>query len=276
MAVRVTDELLALVAQACCRKDRDVRASDFMQRMAAVEPAERPAVLRALLERLADLNESRIDALNHPPAVLDLVHKEFARLRETLASEDDAYFDLHKHPLRCDLRIACFGRVPVGVEHMEMGGLPRSLLWRGGPRQAWDFLRMLRQTRGVRPFYELHMAHGVRPHEFLLVYSRKAQARQFRNIAACLERNPHVRGVMGSSWWFDPKLASGSPYLAYLGDFLVANGAFRFRYYAIPEGGDALANSPARQQLFDEGQYTPTSYIIAWPRASLLAWAKRR
>jgi hypothetical protein len=36
------------------------------------------------------------------------------------------------HPLRCDLRTAGLGRVPVGVEHMEIGGLPRSLLWRGG------------------------------------------------------------------------------------------------------------------------------------------------
>ena len=201
--------------------------------------------------------------------------RNFSGSKKTISDSEDDYFDLKQHRARCDFRIACFGRVPVGVEHMESGGVPRSLCYRGGFVQGINFLRMFGQTGGFTPFYDIHIGHGIKPAAFLFVYSREAQAQVYRNVAACLQMNSQYRGLMASSWWYDPQLEQVSPYLTYIREGMVQNGAFLF-YYGRTSGShdDALVSSPARQKMYKEGKYSPASYTVVWPRESLIAWAK--
>lgn len=275
----VRGDLYELAREAATGDNRKIKNSLFAQHVNIFDERDgsgaRAGLLREILSKLIEENESKIDELNYPNSVRALIHTEFQRIKNAISDSGDDYFDLKQHRTRCDFRIACFGRVPVGVEHMESGGVPRSLCYRGGFVQGLNFLRMVRQTGGFKPFYEIHIAHGIRPSSFLLVYSREAQAQVYRNVAACLQMNSQYRGLMAASWLYDPQLEQVSPYLTYLREVMVENGAFLFRYGRTSSSlQDSLFNSPARQKLYKEGKYSPAGYTVVWPRDSLIAWAK--
>ena len=275
----VRGDLYELARQAATGDDRKIKHSLFAQDVDIFDERQgssaRADLLRKILSKLIEENESKIDKLNYPNSVRALIHTEFQRIKNAISDSEDDYFDLKQHRTRCDFRIVCFGRVTVGVEHMESGGVPRSLCYRGGFVQGLNFLRMFSQTGGFKPFYDIHIGHGIKPAGFLLVYSREAQAQVYRNVAACLQMNSQYRGLMASSWWYDPQLEQVSPYLTYLREVMVANGAFLFCYGRSSDSfHDALVNSPARQKMYKEGKYSPASYFVVWPRDSLIAWAK--
>lgn len=232
--------------------------------------------IRIMLSRLVELNQDRIDELPCPKEVKLLVHREFQRIKECLSKGESKYFDLADDKLHADFRIACFARLPVGVEHIEIGGMPRSLLVRGGFSQALQFLRILCSV-GVRPpYYESHLSHTIIPFRFLLDYNYEARVATYRNIAACLQINPGCRGLIGGSWWFDPQIRTISPRLPDFAKIMLENGAFLFRYGRSPSAlRNALYNSPTRQRLYNEKKYSPRDYIVVWPREPLIAWAKR-
>ena len=272
------EHLYELAGVAATGTDPVLCRSEFARATTALEerwgaPA-RIKTLRGLLERLVRARTGAIDGLEYPEAVKGLLRREFVRIHESVAVEADEHFDLASHRFRSDLRICCFGRIPVGPEHMELDGVPRSILYRGGSSQAWNSLRLLMTAGGFRPYYVLHLAYGIPPAAFLLVYSRQAQETMFRNLAGALRMNPGVRGVLASSWWHDPQLDEFSPYLAYLRTGWTNGGASLLRWGAGDQTVElATRNSPTRQKLVSEGRYRPTTYMVVWPRRSLLEWA---
>ena len=90
-----------------------------------------------------------------------------------------------------------------------------------------------------------------------------------------LEMNPDIKGVFGSSWWYDPEVERITPRIGYLRQRPLQNGATVFRM-----GSDqaAIINatgfSRLRRELYDKGEYLPTNYLMAWARDDLLGWAK--
>ena len=265
-------------AAAAATRDREFAASRFAAEVARVEqtegPARRAEFLRAMLAALLELHRPHIATLRLPDTVKALIGKEYARIERLIASAPDRRFDLGLHSLRCDFRIVAFNRIPAGVEHFEVGGVPRSLLWKGGGAQAAPLLALFARAGGVKPFYVGHLAHGIPPRAFLLVYNERAQAEWQRNVAASLQMNPHIRGFIASGWFYDPQLASVSPHLAFLGEGSVAHGAVLARV-GPTEGAIkyALTRSPERQRLYDGGKYLPTSHAVIWTREAMLKWA---
>jgi len=270
------DEVLALAEVASAGNDAALLKSPFAHLIRQVREAQGEAacsnLLRETLARFLDRQRPAIDELSLPEAVRKLIVKEFDRIRLLTESGAATDFNIGEHSLRCDFRIAGFGRIPVGVEHMELSGVPRSLAYRGGIAQGTRFLRMLWQSGRVVPYYQIHMSHGVAPAHFGLVYTPRSQGRMLRNIADCLKLNPQVRGLIASSWWYDPALETVSPGLAYLRRGFVERGAFLFRY-GPPANDHAIANSPQRTKLVEEGKYSPMTYTIVWPRGMMIRWA---
>lgn len=270
---------IAAASEAARQRDRGFVSSPFaaeVARLAAVEGAQRRAAfLREMLGELIDRNRPAIAGLSLPETVKQLIAKEYARIEKMIATAPDDRFDLGLHSLRCDFRIVSFNRVPTGIEHIEVGGVPRSLIWKGGARQAVRLLALFARARGVAPFYVGHLAHGIPPHAFLLVYNERSQAEWQRNVALCLQMNPHIRGFIATSWFYDPQLASVSPHLNFLRAGSLANGAVLVRAGST-EGSIkyALARSPERQKLYDEGKYMPTSHAVIWTREAMLKWAE--
>jgi hypothetical protein len=263
------------------QRDRGFLASPFMaevRRLEAAEgPAQRAAFLRDTLRALIERHQPRIAALRLPPTVKTLIEKEYARIVRNLAKADDSVFDLGHHSLRCDFRIVGFGRTPVGVEHIEVGGVPRSLLWKGGLAQAIRVGNLFLRAGGPTPFYVGHLTHGIKPHAFLLAYNTKTQEFWHRNVAECLQMNPHIRGFLATSWLYDPQLAHVSPHLAFLREGSLAHGAV-LAHVGPTEGAVryALAHAPDRRRLYDEGKYVPTSHAVIWTRDAMLTWAGLR
>src|SRR5262245_49023535 len=114
MIVATTEPgLLDLARSAAAGTDERLCQSDLYQRLAAIPVGpENPA--RHLISELLLAQRGQIDRLPYPPSVQLLVTKEFDRMQQAVRQEDDAYFDIGQHRFRSDLRIAAFGRIPVG------------------------------------------------------------------------------------------------------------------------------------------------------------------
>jgi hypothetical protein len=269
---------VGIASDAAEKRDREFAASPFSVQVAHLEAQQgataRAALLRTVLRELLEAGRPRIPALNVPEAVRVCIEREFRRIEKDLATAGDDHFDLRSHGMRCDFRIAGFGRIPVGINHIEVGGVPRRLLWSGGLGQSARVLALFAKSGGWKPFYVAHFTHGVKPRAFLLVYTRDAQEQWHRNVADCLRMNPHIKGLLATSWWYDPQLARIAPHLAFLREGSLAHGAVLLRA-GSSEGGRAaaLANSPDRKQKYERGEYTPVNYAVVWTRQALLAWA---
>lgn len=270
--------LFKLISTAATGTDRQFTASAFVRAVHALEQSAGPCVrahtLQLLLGRLVRENREKIENLPYPESVQTLVRDEFYRIEKECLEGAGDLWDLRTHQRRCDFRIACFGRIPVGPEHLEIDGLPRSLIYCGGMVQAARFLQTVLTTGGHRPFFVLHLAYGIEPAAFTFVYNKLAQETMFHRVAECLRMNHHIKGVMSAGWLLDPKLADVSPHLSYLREGCMASGAALFRFVNDPEVEQmATANSPHRRRLHEAGKYVPETYMVVWPRTSLIEWS---
>lgn len=271
-AASSTDEALANSEFAATMKS--MRAENGAERQSSEVTAEQE-IIRAIFARLLEQNRSRIESTPYPSRVHELTQKEFARIQTAVDEEPHEYFTLSAYLCRCDLRILSFGRRPVGPEHLEIDGLPRSVAFKGGIGQFARATRLFVTTKGFKPFFVTHLGHGYDPATFLFSYSKRAQKKMFLTIAECLQMHPEVKGLLAGSWWHDPQLEDVAPHLTYLRTGWTDNGADIFFWESSEEIDEvATRNSPARRELLEKGEYKPRSYIAVWPRESLLAWAE--
>ena len=269
---------IAAAAGAAAGRDREFVASQFAVEVARVDreqgSAARAAFLRGVLRHMVEGGRPRIRGLNLPEPVKSRIEREYARIEKNLDEAADDHYDLASHSMRCDFRIVGFGRIPVGLHHIEVGGVPRRLVWSGGVGQGIRVLSLFARAGGWAPFYVSHFTHGVKPWAFLMVYTPAALAEWHRNAAECLRMNPHIRGLLATSWWYDPQLSRVAPHLAFLREGSLEHGGMLVRS-GPTEGArkDALANSPERQRMHASGEYTPVSYGVLWTREALMKWA---
>jgi hypothetical protein len=148
-------------------------------------------------------------------------------------------------------------------------GVPRSLVIRGGWRLALGKLRLILQSGGFRPYFQIHT------HSFMLDrFNESGWEECYLCCAELYSIHPEVLGMYGSSWFYDPALEQISPRLAYLRDTPTRGGA---HLLFVETGGSAinnsLASSPTRRKLYDKGEYMPKSYMLLWAKERQLAWA---
>ena len=270
-------ELIELAEASASGTDEELVNSEFalrVKRLRGQSSASEQDCVRQVYTELLAKNRPRIDALPYPDNAKALVQQEFDRIQNAVNEEPGDYFSLASHGCRCDARILCFGRIPVGPEHLEVDGLPRSLLWKGGIQQAIKCCQLIARAGGVKPFYAIHLAYGIDPTTFLLTYSKRAQKKMFLTIAECLRMHPKVKGLLAGSWWHDPKVEEIASHLAYLRTGWTDNGAELFFWEQSDDITDvATRNSPTRREQFERGEYTPKCYMAVWTRESLLRWA---
>lgn len=270
------DTTVSLAEHAAAGTDERFVNSEFYANGRQLDVDQQAAMLRDVAAQLVQQNRPAIQRLNYPDEVKELVQKEFEKIEKQVNDGPDEFFALSNFRLRSYLRILCFGRVPVGPEHLEVDGVPRHLLFRGGPRQALRFSMLLAKLGRLRPkpFYVLHLGF-LKPGAFLLQYSSREQRKMFKRVAGCLELNPDILGLSAAAWWYDPALREHSDYLCYLREGWEQNGCQFFDYESSDQDKRlATTGSATRQKLFDEGKYHPKSFLVVWTRDSLLRWAK--
>lgn len=230
----------------------------------AADTAEFPALVHACL--LADC-ERRWEQAQTAASLLPAFLRQAMRILDTPASDFGDVF-------RKDLAICLMLSFPCVAQLVEQtGAVPRSVLLTGGARQALRMASYFAAT-GLRagPYLEIHthtpMLDGFTPDGWNQCY---------RLIADMLRSRPQCLGMVGGSWFYDPALADISPRLAYLADTPIAGGAFRARVGASQSDRDlATSTSASRRALVEAGTYTPTRWLLIWPRAALLSWAEAR
>ncbi len=149
-------------------------------------------------------------------------------------------------------------------------GVPRSLLGRGTPADWLRSTSAIASIGGFRPYFQIHT------HKFMLeTFNEEGSNECYRCCAELYELFPEVLGMFGSSWFYDPALATVSPRLAYLREVPLRGGA---KLLYVASGGEAidnaLAKSATRRRLYEEGRYRPKNYMLIWGRRRQQEWAQ--
>lgn len=234
---------------------------------AGVRAFLRAAIARRLLRTL------EAEALSHLPARVRT--QQLAQFRR-IALDTDAgaeWLDLGHDLFHKEFGIAALRLYVAGCQLVDPRcGIPRSLLLRGSPLTWLRNAAMMLSLGGHRPFFEIHA------HKFMRdLFSEEGRAECYRCCAELYALHPEVRGMIAGSWFYDPVLEQVSPRLAYLRQVPLDGGAWLLFVNDGPDArANALATSPTRRKLFEEGKYLPKNYMIVWGKARQQAWARAR
>lgn len=272
--------LHALKGEAAAAAEASAPHWDFDQPAHRAEEALRdafgPALTdnhrRALIALWALEMPARVPAADLPPAVLDLYPEWIQRLADFLTAAADPY---DRDFWAKDVRIALVLSVPGARTQMidlssPMG--PGQVLRHAREGWGWSVVPAYAAAQAWKPWLEVHTESRE-----LSDFNEAGWDRAWATAAEILRRRPHMAGMLGSSWFYDPPLEQISPRLAYLRLNPLKHGAFM-----VHQGpGEihtirASTSSPTRKALIEEGRYTARSWIVAWPRAALIRWADAR
>jgi hypothetical protein len=214
--------------------------------------------------------ESRARGHDYTPDILARFRHSFARIVAAIQLPDCVHYRSKNDILLKDMALCRQKMFPAGAQVVEpASSFHRALLFRGGLGQFFDVFKLLVGSGGHADWYQIH-THLEEREEF----NPDGWDQCYLRLARMMERHPQIRGMYGGSWFYDPALARVSPRLTYLRTRPEENGALVCYSNDDPHGG-ALATSDTRRELYEKGQYLPKAYALIWPRAPLLAWARR-
>ena len=235
----------------------------------ATLPADAPAGAfeRLLLLRHAERSLPAIPAL----AVSDDVKRLFGEeIRYITAPPAKATFDVMKGGFVALAELMTLRRFPAGQYHWQHSGLPRSWILKVSGRERFTLLYWIaRKLKGFGPVFFPHL----NPHRKNRWLTENEANRSYYRMAQTLRLQPAIKGMVASSWLRSPDTAKASPHLAWMNRTIEANGGLVVVMgMADPESG-ALARSAARKELYEAGEFIPTTGLVIWPRDAMLAWA---
>jgi len=230
------------------------------------------ALERLLLLRAMRTHLDRVRAVRVSPAVHRLFYEEFS-----LCARPDArrapLFALGLPTFSATCEVATLARFPAGQLHWNVSGLPRRTLAEVSParlpRVLWF---VLARMRGFAPAFFSH-ANGLRRNRFIWV--EEESNRSYHRMAASLELQPATVGLVTSSWFHDPEVATTSPHLAWTNRVIVENGGLVVRLGEAPADAGFLDNNESRRAAYEAGTYRPHLGLVLWPRDAMIDWARR-
>ena len=202
--------------------------------------------------------------------VIQLCYENFDRILDNVESGEITYMTFPSDQFDKDLSAALLHLVCVGAQKIHKVHFPNHSV----KRHPITWFRIVRQVgyRGI--LYEMHTDSN--DPNLMEDFSETGWTDFYRRVAALLEKN-QVQGVIGSSWFFDPTLETISPRLSYLRRIVVGNGGISVRGRSDESSVEsATRTSPTRRDLYQAGEYQPTSYTLVWPRSALISWANQK
>jgi hypothetical protein len=194
---------------------------------------------------------------------------EYNRIIQDIGSNENGFYD-YSNDLFCkDLSIASLRMFPAGLLKVEScTGIPRSCVLSNGGRDIFSWLRLAMKSRGFNPFYEIHL--DVR---YAKDFTPDGWCNALRTVGEMLVLNPHIKGITGASWFFDPQIRTISPHLLYLRELIEKNGGrFLFNKTDPHVTELAISKSNTRRVMYVSKKYTPVSYFMVWLRSDILRW----
>ena len=244
----------------------------FLANTKMVSISDQRLLRRALVAKLAlDLPEL-INSLDLPKSILLLYSESIEKLSCHLKNANAYRYGISDDFFLKDISFVLAVMVPCGAQIVELTSF---FLYR-------SVIRALTRRDNFQAIYQFFIVNGsgpwVRIHtdsRYLSDFTEPGWDECYHRIADLLIKRQNIRGMIGSSWFYDPKLVGISPKLAYLQKRPLEGGAFFIRHgSSCTDIERATLKSETRRFLFNKGKYIPTSYSIIWPRANLINWAK--
>ncbi|OGA99263.1 MAG: hypothetical protein A3E25_16790 [Burkholderiales bacterium RIFCSPHIGHO2_12_FULL_69_20] len=149
-------------------------------------------------------------------------------------------------------------------------GVPKSIVLKSGLPGLAQGIRVAVECRGLKPMLQIH-THTA----YLDEFNDEGWRECYRVCVELYGLYPRIKGMFGGSWFYDPVIQQISPRLSYLSSVPRQGGA---RFLRVATEGDfvqdAIATSPSRRKLYDEGRYRPISYMMIWGRSAQTSWVR--
>ena len=214
----------------------------------------------------------RASAAGMPPAVMELYPYWIEKTAEFLADDTGPY---DRDFWAKDVRFALALSVP---------GAKTQIIDLSSPMGPGESVRHALSGRGIGPLIN-YVRHGAnRPwlqvhteSRHLEDFTEEGWNRAWATAAEICKVRPELAGMIGSSWFYDPPLETISPRLAHLRLNPLKGGAWMVHQGPGEIHTERAAASPgSRRALIESGEYLPRSWLVAWPRKALIAWANAR
>jgi hypothetical protein len=227
---------------------------------------QKAVILKAMLISL-----KRFDGIKLPEIVFDLYLKWFLDVVKGFSFNPDSYYDHRNDCFMKDLSVCCLRSIPIGGAWIvEMSGISKSYILSGNIYQTCKSAAdIFLKVGGFKPLY---LIHAVK--RYVSDFNVDERGNCNLRIAELLKLYPHVRGMFGTGWLYDPHLEKISPRLSYLRKIPEENGAFTFRIGSSQRDiNNSISKSSNRLMMYRSGDYLPTSYCCVWPREAMIRWA---
>ncbi len=177
--------------------------------------------------------EKRLQTTRYVDDVLKYFERSFARIEAQICNPDNKDYDSVNDLFLKDLALCRQKLFPAGAQLVQSHtGFHRALMFRGGIKQFWHFVKLLQQTGGHTGYYQYH-THLSELEDF----NPDGFDRFYLTGAEMLRVNPTVKGLWTGTWFLDPVLKDISPHLAYIRERPESNGAsFFFSEISIDTG----------------------------------------
>ncbi len=234
---------------------------------------------KLLLVTLILNSGDRIETKKLPDDIKLLYEQNFERIIDRIECNTTAP-GLYSYPndsFLKDLGICTLRLIPTGARKMHLASLPlKRFLFTKGLRQTLRGLILLVfELKGYKPLYYGHLDSN--DPNLMAEFTPEGHIRHYQRVAKLLKMNRNVKGLMAIAWYFDPELESISPRLNYLREIPMQNGGQLFCLGSTAQTiENAILKSPTRRELYRQGKYVPTEYLLIWPRKSLIMWANRK
>ena len=211
-----------------------------------------------------------------PGEVVELYPYWMDKMAEFLTAAADTNAAYDPDHWAKDVRMALVLSVPGALTQTidlssPMG--PGQVVRNGREGHGWSQLVSYVKAQGwKKPWLEVHTESRQ-----LADFNEAGWDRAWATSAAICKRRPELAGMIGSSWFYDPPLETISPRLAYLRLNPLKGGAFIIHQGPAPIHSErAGATSPTRRAMIESGEYLPRSWLVAWPKSTLIPWADAR
>jgi hypothetical protein len=203
-----------------------------------------------------------------PGSVIELLPRAVSRLAAFLGRPGDYDDDFFAK----DVRYALGQTLHCGAMQIDLNGsvgpklLLRDLKKRRSPSSLGKYIRVQGWGRWYKDHLDLRYMEEFDPEGWTAFFVRAARL---------LEMNPEVRGISGASWFYDPRVAEISPELAYM-RMPLQHGAFCADMGTVEQDIHyATVRSRKRKELYQQGKYFPTCFLMMWPRSGLIEWSRQ-
>jgi hypothetical protein len=227
-----------------------------------------------ILLNLILIARNKIEKKDYPQDIKNLYNSNFERIMKEIESRGQIGSYNYAHDkFRKNLAVCSLRMIPAGAQKINLSGISRRFIFKKVFAQLIRGITfILFELGGSGPLFEMHTDSNDA--ELMADFNEDGWIKYYKRVSELLKIHPDVKGVFGSSWFFDPKLEKISPRLAYLRRIPTSNGGKLFYMGSDSQCiKDATLKSPTRRKLYQENKYMPTSYLLIWPRKKLISWA---